>query len=325
MWPPFFAVPYVIEDPSLIPNGPDLPRLAERLVLLRDEWHGRRLDSDPLVFAHAMRTPEDQEVVAFLSASLAFGRVASIQASIRRVLDALGASPARFLEGWHGEPIPGLARFRHRWVGRDDMKRFLLAVARARREHGSLRNLFAACDSARRHDRGEEDFVGALDLFYTELRALAGGPPFTRGLAFLLPEAGGGSACKRAHLFLRWMVRTGDPDLGLWNGSRFDAARLLLPMDTHVHRISTYLGLTERRSADLRAAREATSWLRRIDPDDPTAFDWALSRLGILAECVREKTRRHCERCVVRPVCRVSLVPPEEDVSAAMPQAAAAR
>jgi uncharacterized protein (TIGR02757 family) len=189
-------------------------------------------------------------------------------------------------------------------VTRRDLESFLHAVARARREHGSLRNLFAA------GDEGGPDYVPALQRFYEEMASFAGdgrGP--TRGLRFLLPNPAQGSACKRAHLFLRWMVRGSGFDLGLWSGERFDPARLLLPMDTHVHRISTYLGLTRRKGADLAAAREATEWLKKIAPDDPVAFDWALSRLGILAECVRERTRRHCERCAVRPVCRVSLVP----------------
>ena len=70
-----------------------------------------------------------------------------------------------------------------------------------------------------------------------------------------------------------------------------------------------YLGLTRRNAADLGAAREATAWLRRLNPEDPVAYDWALSRLGILAECVTERTRRHCERCAIRPVCRASLAP----------------
>jgi endonuclease III len=106
------------------------------------------------------------------------------------------------------------------------------------------------------------------------------------------------------------MVRADDLDLGLWTGGRFSPARLLLPMDTHVHRISRYLGLTRRKTADLAASREATAWLSRLSPGDPVAYDWALSRLGILAECVDARTRRHCERCAVAPVCRERLDPP---------------
>jgi uncharacterized protein (TIGR02757 family) len=83
-------------------------------------------------------------------------------------------------------------------------------------------------------------------------------------------------------LFLRWMIRTEGFDLGLWTGGRFTPVRLLLPMDTHVHRIARTLGLTRRPTADLAAAREATGWLRRLKPEDPVAYDWPLSRLGIL-------------------------------------------
>jgi endonuclease III len=105
------------------------------------------------------------------------------------------------------------------------------------------------------------------------------------------------------------MVRTEGFDLGLWTGGRFSPARLLLPMDTHVHRISRYLGLTRRPSADLAASREVTAVLRRLDPADPVACDWALSRLGILAECTGSPARRHCERCAIAPVCHERIGP----------------
>src|SRR5476651_527601 len=95
-------------------DGPrDLALLGERLETLRSEWRSRRLDSDPLVFAHQFADAADREVVAFLSASLAFGRVASIQASVARVLAVLAPRPAAFLEAWDEETIPALAHFVH--------------------------------------------------------------------------------------------------------------------------------------------------------------------------------------------------------------------
>jgi uncharacterized protein (TIGR02757 family) len=306
--------------------GPrDLPLLGERLEALRRDWSARRLDSDPLAFAHGFTDPGDREVAAFLAASLAFGRVASIQASVARVLEAMGPRPAVFLEEWDEKGIPALRAFRHRWVSGKDVEDLLRMVKRARRAHGSLGALFAAGDAAgektgdflageegqqRRMGADGADYVSALSTFLRNLHLLAPShKTSSRGLKFLLPSPGGGSACKRQHLFLRWMVRTEGFDLGLWTGGRFTPARLLLPMDTHVHRIAIYLGLTRRKSADLAAAREATGWLRALNPGDPVAYDWALSRLGILAECVTERTRRHCERCAVRPVCRASLIP----------------
>jgi uncharacterized protein (TIGR02757 family) len=132
-------------------------------------------------------------------------------------------------------------------------------------------------------DGGGDDFVAPLSSFHRNLHALSlRSTNPSRGLKFLLPSPEGGSACKRSHLFLRWMIRTEGFDLGLWTGGRFTPARLLLPMDVHVHRISRRIGLTRRRTADLAASREATDWLRRISPADPIAYDWALSRLGIL-------------------------------------------
>jgi uncharacterized protein (TIGR02757 family) len=266
--------------------GPrDLSLLGESLEALRRDWSTRRLDSDPLAFAHRFADPGDREVAAFLAASLAFGRVASIQASVARVLEAMGANPARFLEGWDERPIRSLKRFVHRWVKGSDVEDFLRMVKRARQAHGSLGVLFAAGDEGSRGGApgtAPADYVAALSHFHRNLMSFSPSSAPSRGLKFLLPVPEGGSACKRSHLFLRWMIRTEGFDLGLWTGGRFTPARLLLPMDTHVHRIATYLGLTRRKTADLAAAREATGWLRRLKPEDPVAYDWPLSRLGIL-------------------------------------------
>lgn len=283
------------------PRTPDVSALALHLGALERTWSGRRLDSDPLLFPHRYEGPDDREVAAFLASSLAFGRVASINASLERLFAALGPHPASALRKDAGERAD-LDGFVHRWVDAGSLRPFLRAVGTALRREGSLGALFAS------GDEGEADTVPALDRFFSVLRERTGVSPgrWSRGLRFLLPSPAAGGACKRAHLFLRWTVRTGDVDLGLWTGGRFSPARLLLPMDTHVHRISRYLGLTARPTADLRAAREATAWLSKIDPLDPVRFDWSLSRLGILAECVRDPRRSACGDCAVRPVCRAA-------------------
>ncbi|HYN40271.1 MAG TPA: TIGR02757 family protein [Thermoanaerobaculia bacterium] len=280
---------------------PDVPALASHLHALEEAWRGKRLDSDPLLFPHRYERPDDREVAAFLASSLAFGRVASINASLERLFGALGPHPASALRK-HGDEEAGPDGFVHRWVDAGSLRPFLRAIGETLRAEGSLGALLAS------GDEGGADYVPALDRFFSVLRERTGVPAGTRtrGLRFLLPCPAAGGACKRAHLFLRWMVRSGDVDLGLWKGGGFSPARLLLPMDTHVHRISRYLGLTARPTADLRAAREATGWLSKIDPEDPVRFDWSLSRLGILAECVRDPYRSRCGDCAVRPVCRAA-------------------
>ena len=93
------------------------------------------------------------------------------------------------------------------------------------------------------------------------------------------PDPAAGSACKRLHLFLRWMVRSDDVDPGPWTS--VPAGKLVIPLDTHLHRLAAKLGATRRRSADRTTALEITEAFRRIRPDDPVRYDFALTRLGI--------------------------------------------
>lgn len=88
------------------------------------------------------------------------------------------------------------------------------------------------------------------------------------------------SACKRLCLFLRWMCRKGSPvDFGLWDVC--EPRNLIIPLDTHVHKQAIRLGLTTRRTPDLRTAIEITDRFAEIFPDDPTKGDFALFGYGV--------------------------------------------
>jgi uncharacterized protein (TIGR02757 family) len=104
------------------------------------------------------------------------------------------------------------------------------------------------------------------------------------------------------NLYLRWMVRRTSPDLGLW--TFVDPAKLVMPVDTHVHRIATFLGLNDRKSADWKTARALTDRLARFDPSDPVRYDFALCRLGILDLCSRKRRKENCDVCLLRDACR---------------------
>ena len=108
------------------------------------------------------------------------------------------------------------------------------------------------------------------------------------------------------NLFLRWMVRRTSPDLGIW--TFVDPAKLLMPVDTHIHRIATFLGLNTRKSADWKAARQITDALARFDPADPVRYDFALCRLGILDLCSRKRRKENCDVCLLRDACRFPVV-----------------
>jgi uncharacterized protein (TIGR02757 family) len=81
---------------------------------------------------------------------------------------------------------------------------------------------------------------------------------------------------------LRWMVRKDRVDPGGWSG--IPAAKLLIPLDTHMHKIATGLGATKRKAADMRTVVEITEAFGRLAPEDPVRYDFALTRLGIRSE-----------------------------------------
>lgn len=152
-------------------------------------------------------------------------------------------------------------------------------------------------------DDGNGDISEPLHHFVTTIIGSRRLPaPRRRALSYLLTSPRDGSACKRMNLFLRWMVRRTPPDPGIWLS--IDPSRLVIPLDTHVHRITRFLGINERASADWKTARQLTDELRRFDPADPVRYDFAICRLGILDLCSRRRKKEHCSACLLRDVCR---------------------
>ena len=103
-------------------------------------------------------------------------------------------------------------------------------------------------------------------------------------------------------LLLRWMARPADGvDLGLWP---VPTSLLLVPLDTHIHKLGRNLGLTARRDLSWKTAEEITAGLRRFDPEDPVKYDFSLCHLGMLQRCPSRKDPIRCEGCGIQSVCR---------------------
>ena len=232
--------------------------------------HRRYVPPDPLEALYAYGDPADQEIAGLVAALLAYGRVGQIVRSVRWVLGRLGEHPRRRL---HDAGDDGLAAafegFRHRFQTGSEIAGLLAAAREVIGEWGSLRACFASGLRA-----GDATVLPALGVLVGRLGAAS-----PVALGHLLPDPAKSSACKRLHLFCRWMVRRDAVDPGTWEG--IDPRLLIVPLDTHMHRWGRRLGLTTRRQADLRAALEATAGFRKIAPDDPVRYDFALTRLGI--------------------------------------------
>ncbi len=83
---------------------------------------------------------------------------------------------------------------------------------------------------------------------------------------------------KRYMMYLRWMIRSDNIDLGLW--TKIPSSALLMPLDTHTFHVSQRIGLLKRKSYDLKAVLELSDTLRSFDPNDPIKYDFAIYRLG---------------------------------------------
>lgn len=95
-----------------------------------------------------------------------------------------------------------------------------------------------------------------------------------------IPKTSENSACKRLAMFLRWMIRRDSPvDMGIWE--RCQPEKLIIPLDTHVHQQALKMGITKRKSADMRTAKEITDYFNDIFPGDPAKGDFALFGYGV--------------------------------------------
>ena len=274
----------------LTPAERQLKTRLDALVASHDA--ARHREADPVSFVHRFASDADREVVGLLAASLAFGNVKAIRASVARALAALGPSPAETIDRLDRPSLEArLEGFVHRIYRGEHLAAMLASAGAIRRREGSLGAALARLLTAH----------GTLRDALAELAGELRGDDPARGLAHLIPDPQAGSACKRLLLYVRWMVRPADGvDLGLWP---LPPSALVIPVDTHIHRIAQNLGLTARRDASWRTAEEITASLRRFDPDDPVKYDFAICHLGVSRQCPSRRDEAKCGACVLRASC----------------------
>jgi uncharacterized protein (TIGR02757 family) len=259
---------------------------------------------DPIQIVRRYAAHDDREVVAFVASALAFGRVASVMASIEALCAVLGPRPRAFLDAFtpprDGEALRPLV---HRWTKGQDFVALLWILRAIFERHGSLERAFAMHNDARASDVG-----GAIEGFASEARSVDLRPAYGRrprcpGVHYFFARPSTGSACKRVNLFLRWMVRRDAIDPGGWTA--IAPRQLVVPLDTHTIRTGRCLALTRRSSPGWRMAVDITESLRQFDPDDPVRYDFALCHLGMMGACGFGTARGNL-RCPLREYCRPS-------------------
>jgi len=224
---------------------------------------------DPLLIAKKYK----DQYIALICALFAYGNAGQI-------VKLLYSFDFTILDKSEDEITKELQGFYYRFQNTQDIINFFIAIKRLKNK-SSLEDIFKiGYDKNHNVLDGIESIIKAiLDInqYYSD------GYKFLVGTIPKKDKNGdikhiGNAPYKRYNMFLRWMVREDNLDMGLW--SRVDKKDLILPLDTHTFKVSQKLGLLRRKTYDLKSAIEITQTLKTFDEKDPIKYDFAIYRLG---------------------------------------------
>jgi len=275
--------------------------LADRLDTLYFDFNREESATDPVHLVRPLTDPADREIAGFCAAALAFGRVGSVINSITTLLAIMGSRPAAFVREFDpAAPHPDLRAMVHRWTRGIDLVALLWVLRQMLEKSGTLEAFFLEG-----YHTDHEDIGPALDSFSTralalDLRKAYGNVPARAGVCYFFPRPSAGSACKRLNLFLRWMIRNDEIDLGVW--TKVPASKLVVPLDTHILRLGKCLRLTRYNTAGWKMAADITASLRALEPADPVRYDFSLCHVGMMGACGYGRPQGDSQ-CPLRGLC----------------------
>jgi len=217
---------------------------------------------DPILVAHRYKDP----TISLICALFSYGNV-------KQIVKFLNSLDFSLLSKSDAEIKKALKSHYYRFQRSEDIIALFIALKRLN-EKATLEDVFK---SGYETNKSTVKGINALINMITDVF-----PHSTKGYSFLTSKVTtktkGAGALKRWMMFLRWMVRDDEIDMGLWSG--VDKADLIMPLDTHTFNVSKKLGLLSRNTYDLQAAIELTETLKIFDKSDPLKYDFALYRLG---------------------------------------------
>ena len=223
------------------------------------------IKDDPIRFCHRFKDKKDIELVGFISSLVAYGRRDVFTQKLEELFRLAQNEPYNFICNFEQKI---LGDFNYRFGKPNDFSIIFNILKKLYSNGNSLEELFKYG-----WENNKNMFVPVSDYFYSNAKEI------TQGFSFMIPDANKGSAMKRMCMYLRWMVRKSCVDLGIWDF--MPTSDLLIPLDTHVARISRELGLLTRKQNDFKAVQELTNNLKQHCPKDPVKYDFALFGYGI--------------------------------------------
>lgn len=215
---------------------------------------------DPLQIASIYKNP----TIALICALFAYGNAKNIVNFLQKLDFSL-------LESSEKTIIQESKNLKYRFQNSQDIAQIFITLKRLQNED-SIENIFTKAY------KKEQNIIDAIsnfiDIIYKINPYRSYGYEFFFSKKFQKPK----STFKRYNMYLRWMVRKDEIDLGLFKN--IDKKDLLMPLDTHTHKISLELKLLRRKIYDFKSVLELTKNLQKLDPKDPIKYDFALYRIG---------------------------------------------
>ncbi len=227
------------------------------------------IESDPIQIPHRYKDKEDIEIVAFISALFAYGSRKVFIPKLDELFSKMGKKPLEYIK--NGE-FSNLINFNYRFAKENDVIEILKILSKLYNSNETIRTLFRYGYEQKSNIKGMLQVV--TDYFYLNSTDNVG-----EGFYFMLANPKNNGAMKRLNMFLRWLVRKPPVDFGLWDF--IPTSELLIPLDTHVAKISREMNLLTRKSNDFKAVLELTDKLKQFDANDPTKYDFAIYAKGI--------------------------------------------
>lgn len=232
------------------------------------------IKDDPICIPHLFSKQQDIEISALFASIFAWGNRTIIIKKCKDLLQRLDNSPYDFVRNHTDKDLQRLLGFKHRTFNDTDLLYFVHFLHYHYSENKSLETAFTKGLSIK-----DETIESGLNVFFNYFFSLEDAPARTKKH---IASPNKNSTCKRLNMFLRWMVRKDNNgvDFGIWK--HINPAQLVCPIDVHVARVAYRFNLLQRDQIDWQAGIELTRYLRKLDPNDPVKYDFALFGLGVI-------------------------------------------
>ena len=243
------------------------------------------IKDDPIQFCYRGKCQEEIELYGFIASLFAYGNRKLFIKKLDEIFNKAEGDLVGFIKNGDFSSLRGTE---YRFSKEIDIIPIFEILSKLYNESRGLEELFkygwfTPHPSPLLKEKGQTFLQTVVDYFYSNAPKTVG-----NGFFHMIPNPQNGGAMKRMNMFLRWMVRKGPVDLGIWNF--IQPKDLLIPLDVHVAKVSRNMELLNRKNNDFKAVLELTENLRKFSPEDPVKYDFAMFAFGVELNKIKKES-----------------------------------